>query len=86
MSILCNYEIMNKLFYQNKSMTLFMVLLQLRTIFIPYKLCVNEWRSFANKNLPSKFFLSTPLNYLPLGIDKNHYKRVGHFVWPTALE
>ena len=57
-----------------------MILLQFRTILFPYKLL----SEYLQTNL--KVLLSVPLNYLPLGKDKNHYKRVGHFVWPTALE
>ena len=63
---LCNYEIINRLFYQKD--TLFVILVYFRTIVFPYKLFVSEKRTFLGMQIEIPYFLavlfSIPFNQL----------------------
>ena len=61
--ILCNYEIINKLFYIKK--TLFTILLHFVTILFFYKMCATEKKTYLNKLDSLMVLLSIPLNQLP---------------------
>ena len=62
----CNHKISNKLIYE-KQKTLIMILSQLRTILLSFKLCDTEKRTYANiwKSLCINVFLPSSLSITP---------------------